>query len=159
MLWRYIGRTFFCWFGALFAAVGLIIFVPTVNQTIRSGGPHAIPTAVLATLGAAFFAPGAVLFVVYFRHCLRSVTALQRGQYVVGRVEHIVPANEWVNGRSLYRVAWSWAGSDGKRRHGKSPSLERSDAMHWKRGDEIAAYIHPSDPEFAEADVFGLRAR
>jgi len=51
-----------------------------------------------------------------------------------------------------YRVAWSRQRPDGKRRQAESPALSRSDANHWRSGDEIAAYIHPSDPEFAEAD-------
>jgi hypothetical protein len=123
------------------------------------GGPGYVATLLLAGLGAAFFIPGAFLSASKLRQCLRSVAALEHGQYVVGRVEHIVPANVNINGRSLYCVAWNWAGPDGIRRKGKSPSLERADAMHWKPGDEIAAYIHPSDPDFAEADVFGFRSR
>ena len=62
------------------------------------------------------------------------------------------PTYLYLNGRALYRVAWSRQRPDGKRRQAESPALSRSDANHWRSGDEIAAYIHPSDREFAEAD-------
>lgn len=132
---------------------------PADAWPVDQGGPTYWITAALFFLGLCFFIPGVILAGKQLRHILRSVTALQRGQYIVGRVDNIVSANESVNGRTLYRVAWSWQGHDGKRRKAKSPALSKSDASHWKRGDEIAAYVHPSDLDFAEADVYGYRAK
>jgi hypothetical protein len=116
-------------------------------------------TAAAAFLGLCFFVPGIIFAGTQLRRILRSVTTLRRGQYIVGRVENIVSTKEKVNGRRLYRISWSWQGLDGKRRRAESPALSKTDASHWKPGDEIAAYIHPSNPEFAEADVYGFRAK
>ena len=160
MLFRYLRSNFLFWFGCIFTAVGLILFVIAifVPWRVDQGVPTYWVTVALVFLASSFFIPGVILAGKRVRDFLRSVTALQRGQYIVGRVEDIVSANEYVNGRPLHRVAWSWQGHDGKRRKAKSPSLSKSDASHWKRGDEIAAYVHPSDLEFAEADVYGFRA-
>ena len=132
---------------------------PADAWPVDEGAPTYWLVAALVFLASCFFIPGAILAGKQLRRILRSVAALQRGQYVVGRVEGIVSANESVNGKSLYRVAWSWQGSDGTRRRSQSPALSKPDASHWKRGDEIAAYVHPSQPEFAEADVYGYRAK
>ena len=123
------------------------------------GKPSYVLAAIMLILGSCFLIPGATLMARQWRLIRRRVVALQRGQYVVGRVERVKPTNERVNGRTLYRVVWSWPSSRGIRVQGESPPLPQSAARHWKQGDEIAAYIHPSDPEFAEADFFGFRSR
>jgi uncharacterized membrane protein YhaH (DUF805 family) len=160
MLFRYLRSNFLFWFGCIFAVVGLIVFVVTVFVpfTPTAGTSTFWVTVALVFMGSCFFIPGAILAGKQLRRILRSVTALERGQYVVGRVEGIVSANENVNGMPLYCVAWSWKGHDGKRRKANSLALSKSDAEHWKKGDEIAAYVHPSDLEFAEADVYRYRA-
>src|SRR5437899_1141862 len=116
---------------------------------VVEGTPTYWITAALVFLGSCFFIPGVMFASKQLRRILLGVAAIERGQYVIGRVEEILLTNENVKGRSLYSVAWSWQGADGIRRWARSPALSRSDATHWKPGDEIAAYIHPSDPEFA----------
>ena len=124
---------------------------------VAENSPTYLVTALVIFLGACFFVPGVILGGGTLRRIVRAVAALEKGQYIVGRVEKIVPAHQRLNGRLLYCVAWTWLGRDGAPRRAKSPSLSWSDANHWKPGDEIAAYVHPADPEFAEADVYGLR--
>jgi Protein of unknown function (DUF3592) len=139
--------------------VNVSLVNPRDAWLVDEGAPTYWIAAALVFLGSCFFIPGVTFAVKQLRRILRGVAAIARGQYVIGRVEEILSTNEHVNGRSLYRVAWSWQGPDGKRRRAQSPALSRSDATHWKPGDEIAAYTHPSDPEFAEADVYGFRSR
>jgi hypothetical protein len=156
MLFRYMRSNFLFWFGCIFAVVGLVVFAVAIFIPFTATTFWA--TIAIVFLGSCFFVPGAILAGKELQPILRSVTALRRGQYIVGRVDEIAPTNEYVNGSRLYRVAWSWQGHDGKRRKAKSPGLSQSDASHWKQGDEIAAYVHPTDLEFAEADVYGYRA-
>src|SRR5882672_9436599 len=111
---------------------------------VVEGTPTYWIPAVLVFLGSCFFIPGVMFAGRQLRRILRGVAAIERGQYVIGRVEEIRSTDKNVRGRSLYSVAWSWQGADGLRRWARSPALSRSDATHWKPGDEIAAYIHPS---------------
>lgn len=161
MLFRYMRSNFLFWFGCIFAVVGLAVYavVCFVPFTTTAGAPPFWVMAALLAMGSCFFVPGAILAGKQLRHILRSVAALERGRYIVGRVEEIASTSEYVNGRALWCVAWSWQGHDGKRRRAKSPALSHSDATHWKKGDEIAAYVHPTDLTFAEADVYGYRAK
>ncbi|HTM52024.1 MAG TPA: hypothetical protein VL285_25190 [Bryobacteraceae bacterium] len=157
MLFRYLRANFLFWFGWIFMAVGLGVLAITLSVDWQPVSSERWLTLGMVLLALCFLVPGGIFAGRQLHRARRAVTAISRGRYVVGRVEEIVPSNERLNGRLLYRVEWSWPGPDGKRRRAQSPSLSAVDATHWKTGDEIAAYIHPSDPEFAEADIYGMR--
>lgn len=156
MLWRYFKANFTCWFGLIFAAVGVVCMIPAVFL-LGSDQPLWL-AGMVAGLGLVFFLPGAYLARRGWRDIQRRVRAISRGQLVAGHVDNIVKANVEVNGRPRYTVQWSWEGPDGKVRGGKSPALERERANRWKRGGEIAVYADLADPEAAEADVYGFRS-
>jgi hypothetical protein len=115
-----------------------------------SGPPSALLTLITAGLASVFFFPGAYFAWKYFRQIERRTTALARGRYAVGRVESI--------GAGRYRcIQFSWNGSDGLLHGGTSIPLTKGYASHWRKGDQIAVYVHPADPTFAEPDFFGYR--
>jgi hypothetical protein len=136
----------------------LQVYVTSADENdawpVADGIPTYLIPAILVAFASVWFFPGAVVARRHLREIFRRVNLLRNGQLVTGRVEKIVPKQ----GRK-HIVQWSWKGTDGRTRKGKSPPLPSEIAHHWNRGDEIAVYTHLTDPKQAEADVFGVGMR
>ena len=129
---------------------------PSEAWLVSSGPPSPWLALGIGGMGLVFFVPAAYVFERHLRDILRRATALKRGRYVVGVVVGTVASG--VNDLNSHRLTWSWPSEDGKRHTGKSISISKEYAAHWRKGDEIAVYIHPNDASFAEADIFGYRS-
>ena len=130
--------------------------MPSDAWPVSTGAPSPWLSLVIGAMGLAFLVPAAYFFGRYLREILRRVTALKRGRYVVGVAGGTVASG--VTGPNSRCLTWSWPGEDGKRHTGKSIPVTKEYAAHWRKGDEIAVYIHPTDTSFAEADIFGYRS-
>ena len=84
------------------------------------------------------------------------VLSLASGQRATGVVFRIAGGG-WLSGGARFRIQWAWYGPDGKPHRRSSPLVNPRRAGRWRPGDRIDIFLHPTDPDCAEADVFGFR--
>ncbi len=122
-----------------------------------SEAPVPAPAWAMVLLGAAASLAGAVSLWRLVRDVRGRVISLSHGQPATGTVVQILGGGSLAE-RSHRRICWTWYGPDGKPHRRISPLLPPRRAGRWHPGDQIAIFLHPSDPDRAEADVYGFRA-
>jgi hypothetical protein len=119
--------------------------------------PTPLSAWAIALLGAAAFLAGAIGLWRLLRDVRARVISLSYGQPAIGIVVQILTGGSLAE-RSHCRICWTWYGPDGKPHRRTSPLLSPRRAGRWHPGDQIAIFLHPADPDRAEADVYGFRA-
>ena len=110
----------------------------------------------MALLGAAASLVGAIAAGRLLLDVRARVISLSYGQPATGTVVQVLSHGSLAD-KSHCRICWTWYGPDGKRHRRTSPLLSPRRAGRWRPGDRIAIFLHPADPDRAEADVYGFR--
>jgi hypothetical protein len=109
-----------------------------------------------AACGLVGFAVSAAVLCRQWRAIRARVLSLRCGQQATGVVSRIAGGGRLAGG-ARFRIHWAWYGPDGEAHERSSPPVNPRRAGRWRPGDRIDIFLHPTDPDCAEADVFGFR--
>jgi hypothetical protein len=105
----------------------------------------------LTVLGLIFVAVGAPLMWLAVREIHRQRKLWRTGTTVPAVVTSVAPSSTWINRVQQWEIRYAYTDASGSKHTGRSNSMPRNEATHWRSGDRGRARV---DPNAADSSIW-----